>query len=94
MGKWQFHILVDQKQNKGYVTEQHSSYGYNLNIEVNGQYDKMTCDVVRSFNRHFCPEVFIKETIDYSTNLTVHVAENERWYGISQERLQFILAIL
>jgi len=68
-----------------------SNYGYRGNIDVNGHYDDKTKQVIQVFNRHFCPEVFLKETMN-AQNDTVWNPNNQRWYGISQERLQFLLA--
>jgi len=69
-----------------------SNYGYGTQITVNGQYDTKTQGVIEAFNRHFCPEVFRKETVTAPSNDTVRYAENKRWYGVSQERLQYLLA--
>jgi len=66
-----------------------SNYGYRTQLDINGRYDDKTRGVIEAFNRHFCPEIYRKETV--SGNDTIRYAENERWYGISQERLQYLI---
>ena len=46
-------------------------------------------NVVEAFNRHFAPEIFVKEKIE--DEKIVQNKENQRWYGISEERLNFLL---
>ncbi len=65
-------------------------YGYAL--EADGYYGNGTSLAVEAFNRHFCPEIFIKETIQPPhTGDDIRDPKNTRWYGISQERLDFLL---
>lgn len=66
-------------------------FGYNINI--NGYYDLRTRVVIEAFNRHFCPEIFKKETMKRQgmAQGMVQYSSNQRWYGISNERLAFLL---
>ncbi|ETN69675.1 N-acetylmuramoyl-L-alanine amidase [Necator americanus] len=41
-----------------------------------------------AFNRHYSPEIFVKESVDPQTESTIHHQSNQYWYGISQERFQ------
>lgn len=58
-------------------------------IKEDGLYGEKTSEVVQAFNRHFAPEVFIKEVIGDSE--IIHNPENQRWYKVSEERLVFLL---
>ena len=64
-----------------------AKYGYK--IDDTAKYDDVTKNVVESFNRHFAPEIFAKEKIE--DEKIVQNKENQRWYGISEERLNFLL---
>uniref|UniRef100_A0A914VF95 N-acetylmuramoyl-L-alanine amidase n=1 Tax=Plectus sambesii TaxID=2011161 RepID=A0A914VF95_9BILA len=68
-----------------------SDYGYVSAIDVNGYFDTKTEFVVEAFNRHFCPEFFVKEGLNSSTGDYIPHPENRRWYGISEERLTYLL---
>lgn len=46
--------------------------------------------IVQAFNRHYCPEVFIKESVSNGNEVT-H-ADNKRWYALSEERLDYLIA--
>ena len=65
-----------------------AAFGYK--VAQTGVYDLQTELVVEAFNRHFSPEVFIKEEI-LDRNM-VQNPENQKWFGISQERLDFLLS--
>uniref|UniRef100_A0A914X355 N-acetylmuramoyl-L-alanine amidase n=1 Tax=Plectus sambesii TaxID=2011161 RepID=A0A914X355_9BILA len=72
------------------IIQQHlHQYGYALTAD--GFFGNETELVAEAFNRHFCPEIFIKESID-SQGDDVRHWQNKRWYGISQERLDYLIA--
>jgi N-acetylmuramoyl-L-alanine amidase len=62
-------------------------FGYKIDNE--GLYNYDTRDVVQAFNRHFSPEIFIKEQVEDEKVITN--LENQKWYKISEERLEFLL---
>ncbi|MBQ4875101.1 MAG: N-acetylmuramoyl-L-alanine amidase [Rickettsiaceae bacterium H1] len=66
-------------------------YGYQY-IEITDKYDNSLSDAVTTFNRHFCPEIFIKEKKEGSK--IVLNPENARWYKLSQQRLAELLELL
>lgn len=66
-------------------------WGYAGSLKVTGKYDTDTRYVIQAFNRHWCPEVFVPEKVDYNTNATVTNPNNQRWYAISEERLKKLL---
>ncbi|KHJ80677.1 hypothetical protein OESDEN_19645, partial [Oesophagostomum dentatum] len=47
--------------------------------------------VFQAFNRHFCPEIFVDESVDW-WGTTAYNDSNMYWYGISDERLQKLLS--
>lgn len=66
-------------------------YGYPFDErKIDGIYDEYTQLVVAAFNRHFCPEIFYKEI--EKSNEAVMQSNNDLWYGISEERLNYLLA--
>ena len=65
-----------------------SEYGYK--IKQSGKYDSETRYVVEAFNRHFCPEIFAKESI--KDGKVVQVESNQKWFALSEERLNFLSA--
>ena len=66
-------------------------YGYGY-VEVNGRYDENLMNTIVSFNRHFCPEIFIKEkTIE---GRTVIDRRNKYWYELSELRLASLVTNL
>ncbi|VDO86852.1 unnamed protein product [Heligmosomoides polygyrus] len=66
--------------------------GYTYLSLTLGVYNDNTSSVFEAFNRHFSPEVFIKESVDPATQDTIHHEENRYWYGISHERLQKLIS--
>uniref|UniRef100_A0A914UKP4 Peptidoglycan binding-like domain-containing protein n=1 Tax=Plectus sambesii TaxID=2011161 RepID=A0A914UKP4_9BILA len=67
-----------------------SNYGYVSEIDVNGFFDAKTEAVVEAFNRHFCPEIFVKEK-EHTYDDNSSNSPNQQWYGISEERLTYLL---
>ncbi|CAJ0607710.1 unnamed protein product [Cylicocyclus nassatus] len=65
--------------------------GYKSLILKSGVYDINTAMVFQAFNRHFAPEIFVKETIGPNDETQYHQS-NQYWYGISQERLQKLMS--
>ena len=65
-----------------------ADYGYKL--DQSGKYDRETRLVVEAFNRHFSPEIFVKETIKNGN--IVQVESNQKWFAISEERLGYLSA--
>ena len=65
-----------------------ADYGYKF--EQTGKYDRETRLVVEAFNRHFSPEVFVKETV--KDGKIVQVESNQKWYALSEERLSYLMA--
>jgi N-acetyl-anhydromuramyl-L-alanine amidase AmpD len=65
-----------------------AAFGYRV-IQT-GVYDLQTQLDVEAFNRHFSPEVFIKEEV--LNRSMIQNPENQKWFGISQERLDFLLS--
>ncbi|CAJ0607577.1 unnamed protein product [Cylicocyclus nassatus] len=65
--------------------------GYKSLILRSGVYDTNTAMVFQAFNRHFAPEIFVKEKIG-SNDETQYYESNQYWYGISQERLQKLMS--
>lgn len=63
-------------------------------MNATGEYGQDCKDVIQAFNRHWCPEIFILETVDYATNLTNTNPLNQQWYALSQERLEKLLKTL
>ena len=66
-------------------SDNYSRYGYNYLPMKQGQWDENTKLNMQAFNRHFCPEIFELEKFG------VHLPNNQRWYKISEERLQKLL---
>ena len=64
-----------------------SDYGFK--IDQTGKFENETRYVVEAFNRHFSPEIFVKEII--KDEKIVQRPENQKWYKISQERLDYLL---
>jgi N-acetylmuramoyl-L-alanine amidase len=65
-----------------------SDYGYK--ISQTGMFENETRFVVEAFNRHFSPEIFVKEVV--KNEKIIQRPDNQKWYKISQERLDFLLA--
>ena len=79
--------LQDLSEEILFLQKRLAKYGYK--IDETAKYDDVTKNVVESFNRHFAPEIFAKEKIE--DKKVVQNKENQRWYGISEERLNFLL---
>jgi len=81
VGHQRSHILARSK---------HSSlFGRRVNDEEE-KYDwlQVTRNVVEAFNRHFCPEIFIKEAV--KNGKVVQVESNQKWFALSHERLDYL----
>uniref|UniRef100_A0A914VWF9 N-acetylmuramoyl-L-alanine amidase n=1 Tax=Plectus sambesii TaxID=2011161 RepID=A0A914VWF9_9BILA len=70
------------------IQERLQKYGYYLTAD--GIFGSATQLVVEAFNRHYCPEIFKQEEIVNGNE--VRFAQNKRWYGISEERLAYLVA--
>lgn len=70
------------------------NWGYAGSLAVTGAYDLDTEVTIQAFNRHWCPEIFIPESVDQKTNCTITVPSNQVWYRISEERLTKLLQAL
>jgi N-acetyl-anhydromuramyl-L-alanine amidase AmpD len=62
-------------------------YGF---ANIDGVFMQYTQSIVQAFNRHFCREVFVIEQV--IANRTILDERNQRWYRVSQERLNYLLA--
>ncbi|PAV75495.1 hypothetical protein WR25_02485 [Diploscapter pachys] len=82
-------VLIDQQiGTEDYIAnvqENLKQYGYNYLPMKQGQWNENTKLNMQAFNRHFCPEIFELEQFG------IHLPNNQRWYKISEERLQKLL---
>uniref|UniRef100_A0A914WQL0 Peptidoglycan binding-like domain-containing protein n=1 Tax=Plectus sambesii TaxID=2011161 RepID=A0A914WQL0_9BILA len=63
---------------------------YGFYLEVDGKFGPESQFAAEAFNRHYCPEVFKKETVDANGNM-VRNASNQVWYALSNERLSVMI---